>query len=71
MYCSFDCFSFSLFNKYRDLSSEANKMTTFSDCARFYNQCEDAAYAEKHNQADEEINVKTVENYLNEGSERQ
>lgn len=58
------------FNKYRDLSKDAVKPTSFSDCARMHRECKEA---EKYDQPEEEIEEVTepVENGLNEESDRQ
>lgn len=58
------------FNKYRDLSKDADKPTSFADCARLHRECKEA---EKYDRPEEEIEEVTepVENGLNEESERQ
>lgn len=58
------------FNKYRDLSKDAVKPTSFSDCARMHRECKEA---EKYDQPEEDIEEVTepAENGLNEESDRQ
>lgn len=58
------------FNKYRDLSKDAAKPTSFSDCARMHRECKEA---EKYDRPEEDVEEVTepVENDLNEESERQ
>lgn len=58
------------FNKYRDLSKDADKPTSFSDCARIHRECKEA---EKYDQPEEDVEEVTepAENGLNEESDRQ
>lgn len=58
------------FNKYRDLSKDAIKPTSFADCARIHRECKEA---EKYDQPQEDVEEVTepIENSLNEESERQ
>lgn len=58
------------FNKYRDLSKDADKPTSFSDCARIHRECKEAA---KYDQPDEDVEEVTepAENGLNEENDRQ
>lgn len=58
------------FNKYRDLSKDADKPTSFADCARIHRECKEAEKYDQHHDDIEEV-TEPIENGLNEESERQ